>query len=64
MISWLWPNLPAPCPNATGVLSSFDWAQADPYAVQVPRPLFDFNSLEYGVHLFERLQAESLLLAA
>jgi len=34
-----------------------------PYAVQVPRPLFDLNSLECGVHLFERLRAESLLLA-
>lgn len=37
--------------------------QAQPYAIQVPRPLFDLNSLECGVHLFERLQAESLLLA-
>jgi hypothetical protein len=37
--------------------------ESQPYAVQVPRPLFDLNSLEYGVHLFERLQAESLLLA-
>jgi len=34
-----------------------------PYEVQVPRPLFDLNSLECGLHLFERLQAESLLLA-
>jgi len=37
--------------------------ESRPYAVQVPRPLFDQNSLEYGVHLFERLNAESLLLA-
>jgi len=37
--------------------------ETQPYAVQVPRPLFDRNSLECGVHLFERLQAESLLLA-
>ena len=37
--------------------------QSRPYAIQVPRPLFDLNSLECGVFLFERLQAESLLLA-
>lgn len=37
--------------------------QSQPYAIQVPRPLYDMNSLECGVHLFERLQAESLLLA-
>jgi hypothetical protein len=36
---------------------------AQPYSIQVPRPLLDLNSLECGVHLFERLQAESLLLA-
>jgi len=34
-----------------------------PYIVQVPRPLFDLNTLEFGVHLFDRLQAESILLA-
>ena len=37
--------------------------ESHPYEVQVPRPLFDLNSLECGVHLFERLQAESILLA-
>lgn len=37
--------------------------ESRPYAVQVPRPLFDMNSLEGGVHLFEQLQAESLLVA-
>jgi hypothetical protein len=37
--------------------------ESRPYAVQVPRPLFDLNSLEGGVHLFEQLQAESLLVA-
>lgn len=37
--------------------------EARPFAVQVPRPLFDLNSLEYGVHLFDRLRAESLMLA-
>jgi gamma-polyglutamate biosynthesis protein CapC len=34
-----------------------------PYTIQVPRPLFDMNSLEYGVHLFDHLKAESLLFA-
>jgi hypothetical protein len=37
--------------------------ESKPYAIQVPRPLFDVNSLECGVDLFERIQAESLLLA-
>ncbi|MCX7721527.1 MAG: hypothetical protein N2379_00495 [Verrucomicrobiae bacterium] len=34
-----------------------------PYIVQVPRPLFDLNTLEFGVHLFDRLKAEALLIA-
>jgi hypothetical protein len=34
---------------------------ARPFAVQVPRPLFEMNSFEYGVALFERLQASALL---
>lgn len=33
------------------------------YLVQIPHPLFEFNTLEYGVWLFEQLQAEALLLA-
>jgi gamma-polyglutamate biosynthesis protein CapC len=37
--------------------------ESRPYAVQVPRPLFDLNSLEYGVHIFDQLQAESILFA-
>jgi hypothetical protein len=37
--------------------------EARPYAIQVPRPLYDLNSLEYGVHLFAQLQAETLMLA-
>ncbi len=37
--------------------------EKQPYIVQVPRPLFDLNTLEFGVHLFDRLQAESILLA-
>ena len=32
------------------------------YMVQVPRPLFDINSFEYAVALFERLQAKTLLI--
>jgi len=31
--------------------------------VQVPRPLFDANSFEYAVALFERLQAKTLLIS-
>jgi hypothetical protein len=33
------------------------------YLVQVPRPLFEINSLEYGISLFEQLQAGTLLVA-
>jgi hypothetical protein len=33
------------------------------YVVQVPRPLFEINSFEYGVALFERLGARALLIA-
>jgi hypothetical protein len=36
---------------------------ARPFAVQVPRPLFEMNSFEYGVALSERLQASALLIA-
>ncbi len=32
------------------------------YMIQVPRPLFDANSFEYAVALFERLQAKVLLI--
>lgn len=35
---------------------------AYPYVVQVPRPLFEVNSFEYGVSLFERLNARALLI--
>ncbi len=31
--------------------------------VQIPRPLYDINSFEYGTALFERLQARALLIA-
>lgn len=36
---------------------------ATPYIVEVPRPLYDLNTLEFGLHLFDRLQGEALLLA-
>jgi hypothetical protein len=36
--------------------------RADNYLVQVPRPLFEVNSFEYGVNLFERLNARALLI--
>jgi hypothetical protein len=37
--------------------------EARSYAIQVPRPLYDLNTLDFGVQMFEQLQAESLLLA-
>lgn len=33
------------------------------YVVAAPRPLFEVNSFEYGVALYERIQAKALLLA-
>ncbi|MCU7873001.1 MAG: poly-gamma-glutamate biosynthesis protein PgsC/CapC [Candidatus Thiodiazotropha sp. (ex Lucinoma borealis)] len=33
------------------------------YLVQVPRPLYEVSSFEYGVSLFQRLNAKALLLA-
>ena len=41
----------------------FRLGPAQGYMVQVPRPLFEMNSFEYGVSLFERLQAQALLVA-
>ena len=41
----------------------FRLGPAQGYLVQVPRPLFEINSFEYGVSLFERLQARVLLVA-
>lgn len=35
---------------------------AHPYQIQVPRPLYDLNTLECGVHLFERLRARCFLI--
>lgn len=32
------------------------------YVVQVPRPLYEINSFEYSVALFERLQAQALMI--
>ena len=36
---------------------------AEPYLVQVPRPLYEINSFEYAMFLFERLDAKALLIA-
>lgn len=40
----------------------FRIGEASGYLVQVPRPLFEVNSFEYGVTLFERLSARALLI--
>jgi len=40
----------------------FRLGQAEPYMLQVPRPLFEMNSFEYSVTLFERLNARALLI--
>jgi gamma-polyglutamate biosynthesis protein CapC len=35
---------------------------ASPNVVQIPRPLYEINSFEYGVSLFERLNAQALMI--
>ncbi|MDQ1255694.1 MAG: hypothetical protein QG656_287, partial [Candidatus Hydrogenedentes bacterium] len=35
----------------------------NPYVVQIPRPLFEVNTFEYGVALFEQLNAGALLIS-
>ncbi len=41
----------------------FRLGPANGYAVQLPRPLYEINSFEYSVALFERLRARALLIA-
>ena len=41
----------------------FRLGPAQGYLVQVPRPLFEINSFEYGVALFEQLKGRALLIA-
>ncbi|MES9907435.1 MAG: hypothetical protein ABW150_02865, partial [Candidatus Thiodiazotropha sp.] len=41
----------------------FRLSKSSNYLVQVPRPLYELNSFEYGVSLFQRLNAKALLLA-
>lgn len=38
--------------------------QHNPYMVEVARPLYEVNSFEYGVSLFERIKAKYLLIGA
>lgn len=35
---------------------------ADNYLVQIPRPLYEINSFEYGIALFERIKAKVLMI--
>jgi len=41
----------------------FRMGAANGYLVQVPRPLYEINSFEYGVALFERMKAKALMVA-
>lgn len=42
----------------------FRLGNANPYGVQIPHPLFEINSVEYGVALFAQLNAQSLMIGA
>ncbi|SHE23602.1 hypothetical protein [methanotrophic endosymbiont of Bathymodiolus puteoserpentis (Logatchev)] len=39
-------------------------AAKQPYVVQIPRPLYEVNSFEYGVSLFGRINATALMVGA
>ncbi len=41
----------------------FRLGESNDYLIQVPRPLYEHNSFEFGVSMFERLKARVLLLA-
>lgn len=41
----------------------FRVGKSEPHVVEIPRPLYERNTYEYGVHLFERLDAGALLVA-
>lgn len=41
----------------------FRLGAASPYVVQIPRPIFERNSFEYGVYLFERMKSRVLMIA-
>ncbi|MFY0641079.1 MAG: poly-gamma-glutamate biosynthesis protein PgsC/CapC [Bermanella sp.] len=41
----------------------FRVGQAQPYVIEVPRPLSEINTLEFGAGLFEKLNARALLIA-
>ncbi|KTD21684.1 poly-gamma-glutamate biosynthesis protein PgsC/CapC [Legionella londiniensis] len=41
----------------------FRLGQSSPYVIQIPRPIFEINSFEYGVSLFEILNARALIIA-
>lgn len=41
----------------------FRLGSSSPYIIQVPRPLYEINSFEYGVALFESLNAKALLIS-
>lgn len=40
----------------------FRLGMSAPYVIQIPRPLYEINSFEYGVALYERLQAQALMI--
>jgi gamma-polyglutamate biosynthesis protein CapC len=41
----------------------FRLGKANPFMIEIPRPLYEVNSFEYAVSLFEQLKAQYLLIA-
>ncbi|MEE9413458.1 MAG: poly-gamma-glutamate biosynthesis protein PgsC/CapC [Methylococcales bacterium] len=42
----------------------FRLGQSDNYLLQVPRPLYEINSFEFGIAFFERIKAQVLMIGA
>tara|TARA_B100000745_G_scaffold189864_1_gene124674 strand:+ start:18 stop:3188 length:3171 start_codon:yes stop_codon:yes gene_type:complete len=41
----------------------FRLGQASPFVIEIPRPMYEINTFEYGAQLFERLDAQVLMVA-
>jgi hypothetical protein len=58
----LWENTPLSERTYRGTYV-FRLGSASPFIVEVPRPLYEKNSFEFGISLFEQLNAKALLIA-
>ena len=54
---------PAPAPRKYWGTFVLRLGDTYPYAIQIPRPMFEVNTFEFGVALFERMKASALIIA-